>query len=90
MADKNEAWESAKALKVKGNTAFAQHDWPKAIDFYTQAIDVYDKDATFFSNRAQVRMRICSCNMSSLPFHRQTSRWNHMGTPSPMLLQQLP
>lgn len=54
MADTNEARESAKALKAKGNAAFAQHDWPKAIGFYTQAIDAYDKDATFFSNRAQV------------------------------------
>jgi serine/threonine-protein phosphatase 5 len=46
--------EAATALKVKGNTAFAKHDWPTAIDFYTQAIDQYDKEPSFFSNRAQV------------------------------------
>jgi serine/threonine-protein phosphatase 5 len=46
--------EAANALKVKGNTAFAKHDWPTAIDFYTQAIEQYDKEPSFFSNRAQV------------------------------------
>ncbi|OAL22390.1 hypothetical protein AYO20_11176 [Fonsecaea nubica] len=30
---------AATALKVKGNQAFAQHDWPSAIDYYTKAIE---------------------------------------------------
>lgn len=47
--------EAANALKVQGNKAFAQHEWPAAIDFYTQAIEKYDKEPSFFSNRAQVR-----------------------------------
>lgn len=46
--------EAATALKAQGNKAFAQHEWPAAIDFYTQAIEKYDKEPTFFSNRAQV------------------------------------
>jgi serine/threonine-protein phosphatase 5 len=46
--------EAANELKLKGNKAFAAHDWPTAIDFYSQAITQYDQDATFFSNRAQV------------------------------------
>lgn len=46
--------EAATALKVKGNTAFAKRDWPTAIDYYNQAIDQYDKEPSFFSNRAQV------------------------------------
>ncbi|PYH86527.1 hypothetical protein BO82DRAFT_397691, partial [Aspergillus uvarum CBS 121591] len=45
--------EAATALKAQGNKAFAQHEWPAAIDFYTQAIEKYDKEPTFFSNRAQ-------------------------------------
>lgn len=48
--------ETAIALKQKGNAAFASHDWLKAVDFYTQAIDVNDQDPSFFCNRAQVRM----------------------------------
>ena len=46
--------EAATALKVKGNAAFSAHDWPTAIDFYTQAIEKNDRDASFFANRAQV------------------------------------
>jgi serine/threonine-protein phosphatase 5 len=45
--------EAATALKLKGNKAFAEHDWPRAIDWYTQAIEKNDKDASFFCNRAQ-------------------------------------
>ena len=48
------AKEEAIALKVKGNKAFASHDWPTAIDLYTQAIEKYDQDPSFFCNRAQV------------------------------------
>lgn len=47
--------EAANALKAQGNKAFAQHEWPVAIDFYTQAIEKYDQEPSFFCNRAQVR-----------------------------------
>jgi hypothetical protein len=46
--------EAATALKVQGNKAFAEHEWPTAVEFYTQAIDKYDREPSFFSNRAQV------------------------------------
>lgn len=46
--------EAATALKVQGNKAFAEHEWPTAIEFYTQAIAKYDREPSFFSNRAQV------------------------------------
>lgn len=46
--------EAANALKLKGNKAFAEHEWPTAVDFYTKAIEKYDKEPSFFSNRAQV------------------------------------
>ena len=46
--------EAANALKLHGNKAFAEHDWPIAVDFYTQAIDKYDREPSFFCNRAQV------------------------------------
>lgn len=46
--------EAATALKVQGNKAFAQHDWPTALDYYSQAIAKYDQEPSFFSNRAQV------------------------------------
>lgn len=46
--------EAASALKLEGNKAFSKHDWPTALDFYTKAIEKYDQDPSFFSNRAQV------------------------------------
>lgn len=46
--------EAATALKVQGNKAFAEHEWPLAVEFYTQAIEKYDREPSFFSNRAQV------------------------------------
>ena len=48
--------EDALALKKKGNEAVASHDWLKAVDFYSQAIDLNGKDATFYCNRAQVSL----------------------------------
>ena len=44
----------AAELKQQGNKAFAAHDWPTAIDYYTKAIEKHDKDPSFFCNRAQV------------------------------------
>lgn len=49
------AAEDAVSLKEQGNKAFKEHDWVTAISFYTQAIDINDKEPTFYTNRAQVR-----------------------------------
>ena len=46
--------EEAVALKDQGNKAFKEHDWPTAVDFYSKAIDLNDKEPTFFTNRALV------------------------------------
>ena len=46
--------EEAVALKEKGNAAFKVHDWQGAINFYTQAIEKWDKEPSFYTNRAQV------------------------------------
>ena len=50
--------EAAVALKQQGNKAFSGHDWPTAIDFYTQAIDKDDTDPSFFCNRAQTNLKL--------------------------------
>lgn len=47
--------DEAIALKNKGNDAYRNHDWPAALDFYSKAIEAYDKDPSFYTNRAQVR-----------------------------------
>lgn len=46
------------ALKDKGNKAFKDHDWPSAIDFYSKAIEKYDTDPAFYSNRAQANIKL--------------------------------
>jgi serine/threonine-protein phosphatase 5 len=50
--------EAATALKQQGNKAFTKHDWLAAVDFYTQAIEKYDHDPSFFSNRAQAHIKL--------------------------------
>jgi serine/threonine-protein phosphatase 5 len=50
--------EQATALKNEGNKAFAAHDWPKAIEFYTKAIELNGKEKTYYSNRAQVSLSL--------------------------------
>jgi hypothetical protein len=47
--------EEATALKNQGNDAFKNKEWPKAIDLYSKAIEKYDKEPSFYTNRAQVR-----------------------------------
>ncbi len=47
--------EESIALKQKGNSAFSSHDWLKAVDFYSQAIELDGHDPSFYCNRAQVR-----------------------------------
>lgn len=54
------AEEEAVALKEKGNKAFKEHDWPTAIECYTKAIELNDRDVSFYTNRAQV----CVCLLS--------------------------
>jgi serine/threonine-protein phosphatase 5 len=45
----------AVAFKDQGNKAFAAHDWQKAIELYTKAIELDPAQASFYTNRAQVR-----------------------------------
>ncbi|VVA98053.1 unnamed protein product [Arabis nemorensis] len=44
--------ESAEIAKEKGNQAFKERQWQKAITLYSEAIKLSDKNATYYSNRA--------------------------------------
>jgi len=41
-------------LKNQGNKAFTSGDFPKAIDLYSEAINLDRTQPAFFTNRAQV------------------------------------
>lgn len=47
--------QQAVDLKTQGNKAFAAGDFPAAAAFYSKAIELNDKEPTFYTNRAQVR-----------------------------------
>jgi serine/threonine-protein phosphatase 5 len=49
---------AAVALKDQGNKAFKGHDWPAAIDFYTQAIEKNSSEPSFYTNRAQANIKL--------------------------------
>ena len=54
-AKKNQASESdADAQKNLGNEAFVAKQYDKAIEYYSAAINLDDKNPIYFSNRAQV------------------------------------
>lgn len=44
--------DQAKQFKDKGNAFFQAKQFNEAIEQYTKAIQLYDKDHTFFSNRS--------------------------------------
>jgi serine/threonine-protein phosphatase 5 len=52
--------EQAAAFKTEGNKAFAAHDWNKAIEFYSKAIELNEREPTYWANRAAVRTRASS------------------------------
>jgi hypothetical protein len=49
--------QKAVDLKNQGNKAFGHGDYPAAVDLYTKAIELNDKEPLFFTNRAQVCSR---------------------------------
>lgn len=44
--------ESAEIAKEKGNIAYKEKQWQKAVNLYTEAIKLSEKNATYYSNRA--------------------------------------
>ncbi|KAK8136881.1 serine threonine-protein phosphatase 5 [Apiospora sp. TS-2023a] len=51
------ALDKAVAFKNDGNKAFSAHDWPKAINLYSKAIELNNKEPTFYTNRAQANIK---------------------------------
>ncbi|CAI0400428.1 unnamed protein product [Linum tenue] len=51
---------SADVAKEKGNQAYKDKQWQKAIGYYTEAIKLNDKNATYYSNRAAAYLELKS------------------------------
>ncbi|CAN7000766.1 unnamed protein product [Brassica rapa subsp. trilocularis] len=52
--------ESAEIAKEKGNQAFKEKQWQKAIGLYSEAIKLSENNATYYSNRAAAYLEIGS------------------------------
>lgn len=52
--------KSAEIAKEKGNQAFKEKQWQKAIGFYTEAIKLSSMNATYYSNRAAAYLELGS------------------------------
>ncbi|XP_006297201.2 outer envelope protein 64, chloroplastic [Capsella rubella] len=50
--------ESAEIAKEKGNQAFKEKQWQKAIGLYSEAIKLSDKNATYYNNRAAAYLEV--------------------------------
>ena len=46
--------DEATKLKDQGNNAFRNQEWDNALEFYTKAIEAYNAEPSFYTNRAQV------------------------------------
>ncbi|KAF1944926.1 protein phosphatase 5 [Clathrospora elynae] len=46
--------EAAVKFKDQGNNAFRNQEWDNALDFYTKAIEAYNAEPSFYTNRAQL------------------------------------
>ncbi|CAI0380609.1 unnamed protein product [Linum tenue] len=51
---------SAEVAKEKGNQSFKDRQWQKAVGYYTEAIKLNDRNATYYSNRAAAYLELTS------------------------------
>ncbi|KAI9380994.1 hypothetical protein POPTR_015G038600v4 [Populus trichocarpa] len=59
-SNKDSRENSAEMAKEKGNQAFKEQQWQKAISYYNEAIKLNDKNATYYSNRAAAYLELGS------------------------------
>ena len=57
-SNKNKALKDPIALKEKGNQAFISRDYPKAIDYFTKAIELDPTNPTLYSNRSAANLEL--------------------------------
>ena len=58
VAEDNERKKEADQLREKGNNAFKNSKFKEALDLYTEAIDLWPNDHSFFCNRALCHLKL--------------------------------
>ncbi|XP_014517079.1 outer envelope protein 64, mitochondrial-like [Vigna radiata var. radiata] len=92
--DTNGGIETSELLKEKGNAAFKGRLWNKAVDYYSEAINLNGKNATYFSNRAAAYLELgCfqeaeeDCNKAILHDKKNVKAYLRRGTAREQLLR---
>lgn len=80
-------------LKEKGNAAFKGRQWNKAVNFYSEAVKVNNKNATYYCNRAAAYLELgcfqqaeADCNQAILLDKKNVKAYLRRGTAREMLL----
>ncbi|KAJ4846805.1 Outer envelope protein 64, mitochondrial [Turnera subulata] len=58
LPDTNDDMDASELLKEKGNAAFKGKQWNKAVTYYTEAVKLNGKNATYYSNRAAAYLEL--------------------------------
>ncbi|WVY93477.1 hypothetical protein V8G54_032565 [Vigna mungo] len=92
--DTNGGIETSELLKEKGNAAFKGRLWNKAVDYYSEAINLNGKNATYFSNRAAAYLELGwykeaeeDCNKAILHDKKNVKAYLRRGTAREQLLR---
>ncbi|KAL9321397.1 hypothetical protein ACSQ67_013236 [Phaseolus vulgaris] len=94
LPDANGGIESSDLLKEKGNAAFKGRLWNKAVNYYSEAINLNGTNATYFSNRAAAYLELgCfqeaeeDCNKAILHDKKNVKAYLRRGTARELLLR---
>lgn len=93
LQDANEDFDASELLKEKGNAAYKGKQWNKAINYYSEAIKLNGKNATYYSNRAAAYLQLgCfqkaeeDCNMAISLDKKNVKAYLRRGTARESLL----
>ncbi|TKY71466.1 Outer envelope protein 64 [Spatholobus suberectus] len=93
LPDTNGSMETSELLKEKGNAAFKGRLWNKAVDYYSEAINLNGTNATYYSNRAAAYLQLgCfqqaeeDCNKAILHDKKNVKAYLRRGTARELLL----
>ncbi|KAK7400324.1 hypothetical protein VNO78_11530 [Psophocarpus tetragonolobus] len=66
LPDISSSMETSEFLKEKGNAAFKERQWSKALSCYTEAINLNGTNTTYYCNRAAAHLKLGRCEVSHI------------------------